>query len=83
MTSDYNKNEGISLRKTHFILVAGAVIISVLMFYSTFHLAVSFQHLTHASEEQIELRKAARELMDALSAHRKKSRDRYRRRRIS
>jgi len=35
------------------------------MFYSTFHLAVSFQRLTHATEEQIELRKAARELMDA------------------
>ncbi len=65
MTSDYNKNEGISLRKTHLILVIGAVIISVLMFYSTFHLAVSFQRLTHAGEEQIELRKAARELMDA------------------
>ena len=38
---------------------------SGLMFYSTFHLSVSFRRLTEASEEQIELRKAARELMDA------------------
>ena len=38
---------------------------SGLMFYSTFHLSVSFRRLTEASEDQIELRKAARELMDA------------------
>ena len=59
------EKEGISLRKTHLVLVIMAVIISGIMFYFTFHLGVSFQRLTNATEEQIELRKAARELMDA------------------
>jgi diguanylate cyclase (GGDEF)-like protein len=57
--------DGISLRTTYILLVIGAVIISGLMFYSTYHLSVSFKNLTNTSEEQIELRKAARELMDA------------------
>jgi diguanylate cyclase (GGDEF)-like protein len=35
------------------------------MFYSTYHLSTSFRSLTETSEQQIELRKAARELMDA------------------
>ena len=61
----HKRDEGISLRTTHLLLVIGAVIMSGLMFYSTFHLSVSFRRLTEASEEQIELRKAARELMDA------------------
>ena len=65
MQLNQKRNDGVSLRKTHLLLVIGAVIISGLMFYFTFHLSVSFQHLTDASEEQIELRKAARELMDA------------------
>ena len=65
MQLKHKRDGGISLRTTHFILVIGAVFISCLMFYSTFHLSVSFQRLTDASEEQIELRKAARELMDA------------------
>ena len=59
------RSDGISLRTTYLLLVIGAVIISGLMFYSTFRLSHSFQRLTAASEEQIELRKAARELMDA------------------
>jgi diguanylate cyclase (GGDEF)-like protein len=35
------------------------------MFYSTYHLSTSFRSLTETSEQQIELRKAVRELMDA------------------
>jgi diguanylate cyclase (GGDEF)-like protein len=65
MLRKYLKDKGISLRTTQVVLVIGAVIISVFMFYSTYHLSVSFRRLTEASEEQIELRKAARELMDA------------------
>ena len=38
---------------------------SGLMFFSTFRLSGSFRRLTEASEQQIELRKATRELMDA------------------
>jgi diguanylate cyclase (GGDEF)-like protein len=49
----------------HFWLIVGAIIISALMFYSTYHLSTSFRSLTETSEQQIELRKAARELMDA------------------
>ena len=59
------REEGISLRTTNVILVIGAVIITSLLFYSTYHLSVSFRNLTDTSEEQIEMRKAARELMDA------------------
>lgn len=65
MSGKLDKSEGISLRTIHTLLVIGAVIISGLMLYSTYHLSVSFQNLTKASEQQIELRKAARELMDA------------------
>ena len=59
------KKDGISLRTIHLWMVVGAVVISVLMFYSTFHLSRSFRNLTETSEQQIELRKAAREMMDA------------------
>lgn len=58
-------NDGISLRTIHKWLIIGALIISTLMFYSTYHLSSSFSRLAKASEKQIELRKAARELMDA------------------
>lgn len=58
-------DKGISLRTTHLILVIVAIIVSGLMFYATFHLSVSFRNMAQATEEQIELRKAARELMDA------------------
>jgi diguanylate cyclase (GGDEF)-like protein len=59
------QNDGVSLRTVHFWLIVGAIIISALMFYSTYHLSTSFRSLTETSEQQIELRKAARELMDA------------------
>ncbi len=65
MLDKYGSGDGISLRTVHTLLVIGAVIIAGLMLYSTYHLSVSFQNLTKASEQQIELRKAARELMDA------------------
>ena len=65
MMRKQNPETGISLRTIHFLLIAGSVILCSLMFYSTYHLSESFRHLTEASEEQIELRKAARELMDA------------------
>lgn len=60
-----DKNEGISLRTVHTWLIIGAVIISGLMFYATYDLSRSFRYLTETAEEQITLRKAARELMEA------------------
>ncbi len=65
MTKKEYRDEGISLRKTHLILVIGAVIIAAALFFTTFHLSVSFRQMTDTLEQQIELRKAARELMDA------------------
>lgn len=60
-----NNNKGISLRTINISLIIGAVLVSVLMFVSTFRLSSSFRRVTETSEQQIELRKAARELMDA------------------
>ena len=65
MAKKEKQNEGISLRTVHLCLIVGAIIISALMFVSTYHLSTSFRSLTSTSEQQIELRKAARELMDA------------------
>ena len=58
-------NKGISLRTTYILIVIIATIISGLLFYSTFRLSVGFRILADSTEEQIEKRKAARELMDA------------------
>ena len=58
-------HKGISLRTVNFSLIIGAVLVSALMFVSTFRLSSSFRRVTETSEQQIELRKAARELMDA------------------
>lgn len=60
-----NNNKGISLRTINISLIIGAVLVSALMFVSTFRLSSSFRRVTETSEQQIELRKAARELMDA------------------
>ena len=65
MDETKEKKDGISLRSIHLWMIIGAAIISAVMFLSTYHLTQSFRHLTETSEQQIELRKAARELMDA------------------
>ena len=65
MAKKEKQNEGISLRTVHLCLIVGAIIISALMFVSTYHLSTSFRDLANTSEKQIELRKAARGLMDA------------------
>ena len=59
------QDKGISLRTIHLWLIVGAVIISGLMILFTFQLTASFKALTNASEQQVELAQAARELMDA------------------
>ena len=58
------RGEGISLRTVHAWLIIGAVIVSGLMLFSTYHLSTSFHNLANASEQQITLRKAAREMTD-------------------
>ena len=59
------QNDGLSLRTIHICLVIGAVIMAALMLYATVHLSTDFSHIAQASEQRIELRKTARELMDA------------------
>ena len=59
------KRHGISLRVVNIVLIALALILCGVMLYSTFHLAEGSRSLTDTTEQQIELRKAAREMMDA------------------
>ena len=61
----HDNNKGISLRTIHVCLIIGAIIITGLMLYSTYRLLKRFEYLTENAEEQIQLRKAAREFMDA------------------
>lgn len=63
--SNREPDRGISLRTIHLCLIIGAAIICSLMLFATYQLSVSFSNLTEKAELQIELRKAARELMDA------------------
>ena len=59
------QDKGISLRMIHLCLIIGAVIICSLMLFATFQLSANFNRLTEKAETNIELRKAAQELMDA------------------
>ena len=58
-------NEGISLRTLFGWLIVIAVLISGLMIFSTFRMSATFNKLSGAMEEYIELEKAAYKLMDA------------------
>lgn len=59
------KHDGISLRTAYVWIIVGAVIVSGLMLYSTFRLTNTFHKLSGATNEYIDLDKAAYELMDA------------------
>lgn len=63
--SPKRQKNGVSLRRIQIWLVVGAVLLSGLMVYSTYRLTASYRNLVNTSEQHIELRKAARELMDA------------------
>ena len=56
---------GVSLRTLFICIIIFAVIISAVMVYFTFHLSRTFAGLSDATEEYIDLEKAAYELMDA------------------
>ena len=58
-------NNGISLRTIHIWLIFGAVLLSIVMFISTYLLSTSYRGLTAADKRHIELRKNALKLMDA------------------
>lgn len=65
MEDDNKKVKGISLRTLYAWLIVVAVIVFVLTMISTFFLASTFYSMSDASNEHIELEKAAHELMDA------------------
>ena len=65
MDTEQRKNDGVSLRTIHISLIIGAVIMAALMIYATYHMSTGFSRVTDTSEQQIELSKAARDLMDA------------------
>ena len=65
MTQNHTTQKGLSLRAIYVWIIIAALIISGLMFYSTFSLTSAFRNLTDATENQIVLDKAAHELMDA------------------
>jgi len=59
------EHKGVSLRTIYIWLIIGAVLLSSLMFASTFFLSAKFESVTTLSEQHIKLRKDALELMDA------------------
>lgn len=65
--SMYNKlkSDGISLRFVYKVLLIIAVIISVLLITVTYRSSSTFNRLSRATDEYIEMQKAAYELMDA------------------
>ena len=65
MSLNQRPEKGISLRAINICLIIGAVLLSGLIFFFTFRLSFVFHRVTEAAEEQIDLRKAALELMDA------------------
>lgn len=59
------KDEGISLRVVYKLLLVIAIIASSLLLFATYHSSATFYRLSDATDEFIELQKAAYELMDA------------------
>ena len=65
MFNKKTRREGISLKTIQVFLIVGVILVSGVVLISTFSLSGSFRSLAKTSEKQIELRKTARELMDA------------------
>ena len=59
------KEQGISLRSIHVLLIIVMIVMSGIVIYSTYRLTSTFLSLVSATEENAELEKAAHELMDA------------------
>ena len=57
--------KGISLRVIHLCLIGIAVVMSIVMLYSTVRLSSNFRHVIDATEEHMALERSALELMDA------------------
>ena len=57
--------KGISLRVIHLYLIGIAVVLSIVMLYSTMRLSSNFKHVIDATEEHMALERSALELMDA------------------
>ena len=59
------KEQGISLRSIHVLLIIVMIVMSGIVIYSTYRMTSTFLSLVSATEENTELEKAAHELMDA------------------
>ncbi|MBP5331396.1 MAG: GGDEF domain-containing protein [Lachnospiraceae bacterium] len=62
---DKKTKKGISLREILIWMIVIMVVMGVVVGYSTYHLTSTFNDITDAANEHIELEKAAHELMDA------------------
>ena len=62
---DRIKNDGVSLRLIHVLLISLAVLISVILIFGTVRFSTTFAGFTKATEEYVELHQDAKELMDA------------------
>lgn len=61
----HKQKNGISLRTVYLWMVIAALIMTCLMVYFTFHMTRSFREMTQATEEHIDLERAASDMMDA------------------
>ena len=59
------KEQGISLRSIHVLLIIVMIVMSGIVIYSTYRMTSTFLSLVSATEEHTELENAAHELMDA------------------
>ena len=59
------KTDGISLRTVNTCLIVFAAIASAILIYATFHASSTFQQLSNATNEFIEMQEGTQQLMDA------------------
>ena len=65
MQGKRKENKGLSLRTVNTFIIVSAIIVSSVVFILTIKLSENFRLATESAEEHVQLRKAARELMDA------------------
>ena len=64
-STEQKKETGISLRMIHVCLILLAVVVSCFLIYSANRLASTFQNLSDTTDQYLEMRAAATELMDS------------------
>ena len=59
------KTDGISLRAVHSFLIVIAALVSAILLYATSHSSATFERLSDATDEFIEMQEGTRQLLDA------------------